>query len=165
MALPTLVVPDVRVQFEALFARWAQQDFSVPRDVETKVDIEEYQHDFTAEIELGVATLDAVHGRTTWLSRVNLGTLDVYGEDTCVVGQTTRNVFYEGVEQLGGPSINLKDSDEKVDEQVDRVYAWTDARGFTTNDKLCDEHGEKFMFRQLTDQWVVKIAALRTEVA
>lgn len=165
MAPPTLAPPPPPPNANALLEALERslESFTPPL-VRLPQPVVSYQHDFTAEIELAVATLDAALTREVWLPRVNLATLDVYGEDTCVVGQVASPTFYEGVELLGGPSLNLKDSDEKVNEQVERLYAWTDARGFTVNEELCEEHGEKFMFRQLTDQWVRKIAQLRAEV-
>ena len=154
----TLTLPDISPQLEAACARLARQ-FTLLRelnaltthtlDVETRTD--DYQHDFTAEIEAGVALLDTHLGRETWLPRVNLSTLQLHNALQCVLAQTTGRDYFEATASVGNPDVDDVD--------------WGDAYGFAVSDELAVKHGEMTLYRQLTDQWVRKIAALRAEVS
>jgi hypothetical protein len=160
MALPTLVVPDLSAQFEAARAQWARQFgqiFTVdPSTVDVETKVEEYRHDFTAEIEAGVALLDAKLSRETWLPRVNLSTLNLAYEMTCMAAQAVGCDFVDACAYLGMPH-STNDWHE--------VYQWADDRGFAVSDDLCDKYGDVVVYGQLTDQWKTKIEQLRAEVA
>jgi hypothetical protein len=118
----------------------------------------DYRHDFTAEIEAGVALLDATLGREAWIRDVNLGVLDLGNADLCLVAQLTYSSYEEGVVRFGGPDATYDDVDEW------EPYVWGTRYGFAVPDELCDQYGGFRLYAQLTDQWVAKIGQLRAAV-
>lgn len=127
---------------------------ALPTLVETKV--KEYQHDFTAEIEAGVALLDAKLGRETWLPRVDVQKLALNDEDLCVCAQATQVPYFRGTGLLGNPNPEWD-------------LNWGDKYGFCMDNDVVsnalDRHvGESELYGQLTDQWKTKIEQLRAEV-
>lgn len=162
MAPPTLApLPNgVHAAFEALARSLeAVEPLPVPTFLrQPKLHVNDYQHDFTAEIEAGVALLDAKLGRATWIRSVYFGTLDLGNEELCLVAQVTCSSYCEGVARLGGPDYN----DLAVSAYA--PYEWGEAYGFAVPEELCNQHGGFFLYAQLTDQWVRKIGQLRAEV-
>lgn len=162
MSSPTLApLPNgVHAAFETLARSLAAvEPLPVPTFLrQPKPHPDEHQHDFTAEIEAGVALLDAKLGRATWIRNVNLATLDLANEELCLVAQLACSSYCAGVVQLGGPDyVNLAVS-------AYAPYEWGEPYGFAVPEKLCGQHGGFFLYAQLTDQWVAKIGQLRAEV-
>jgi len=112
------------------------------------------EHDFSTEINAGVAYLDAHVGRDVWLPRVNLDTLQLWQEDTCVVAQVTRQPYYLGVGELGGPAYDGVFYAE--------IFEWGIPFGFYVDENLyVNGAGESVLYDQLTAQWKRKIEELR----
>lgn len=154
MTVPTLDSARVNEAFTALLRGVSELNLALPR----VGDVEKYKHDFTAEIEAGVALLNAKLGRATWIRDVNLATLDLAGEEWCLVAQVTRSSYCEGVARLGGPNYN----DLAVSAYA--PYEWGEPYGFAVPETLCDRYGGFQVYAQLTNQWVRKIGRLRAEV-
>lgn len=158
MRQPTLGLDDTSAMFEAL-ARSIKAAAPLPAfPRQPKLHVNDYQHDFTAEIEAGVALLDAKLGRATWIRSVYFGTLDLGNEELCLVAQVTCSSYCEGVARLGGPDYN----DLAVSAYA--PYEWGEPYGFAVPETLCSQHGGFQVYAQLTNQWVRKIGQLRAEV-
>lgn len=170
MAVPTIILPNVSETFEQLMrevARGASALQAIPHpSVEVGVSRAE-RHVVLAEharvvhgdvvtvsvaVEAGVAFLDERYGRTEWLQRVNLDTLDVHSQLDCVLAQVTGKTYVEALDVVGVPTS---------DSGFARTR-WTDAHGFS-RDLTPDHWASHVRYTRLTEAWATKITELRSE--
>jgi hypothetical protein len=109
-------------------------------------------YDYDHAVASGVEFLDQRLGREFWLPRIDVETLDVSSQLSCVVCQLTGRSFWPGVTLLGGPG------DDDPYTRLD----WAVARGFALH---APRDGSLTNYGPLTVTWRTRVLELRRQAA